>query len=117
MAERLSKSIEIENGDTVKIADVLELPKLQEVKREKGKVLEEGSLNPNGVDSREVLEVGNNNDIESDMAEMTGENVESNQNPLTVNLVRRAIKLEDGIDRGLIKKVFLMKRRMISRKI
>lgn len=53
-----------------------------------GEVQKEENLNPNGDDS---FEVGNNNDIESAMAEMTRKIVENKQT-LTVHLVRRGLK-------------------------
>lgn len=45
------------------------------------------------------LGVENNDEIKSAMAEMTGEIIEIRQRPLTVDLVKRAIKVEEGIDR------------------
>lgn len=60
-------------------------------------VRKEESLNPKSDDSCTVLEVGNNGDIENAVAEMKIEIVESKRNSFTVDLVRRAIKVEDKL--------------------
>lgn len=70
------------------------------------RVKKEEIYNLNGDGSCEVFEVLNNDDIESVVAEITGEIVLSNQNCLTIDLVRRLIGGEEGVDRRFDKECF-----------
>lgn len=62
-------------------------------------IQKEECLNCDGDGLCEIVGVGRNDEIKSAMVEMTGENIEIRQKNLTVDLVNRAIKVEEEIDR------------------
>lgn len=59
-------------------------------------IQKEDCLNCDGDGLCEIVGVGSNDEIKSAMAEMTGESIEIRQKNLTVHLVNRAIKVEEG---------------------